>query len=199
MSYDRFITSFAACRQQLEQWSQRHYKEYSIAELVDQFCDQYLPGSSPRLRSLFLEQYIQDWSCSVHHPLEITAMLHRLHEHYGLSVLSNCQHHSLAIAHLERSGLTPLLDNVLTSVEYGYRKPHPDIYAAAQQQAGCNASECLFIGDNLVSDYLGPRKAGMQSWLIDPQEKHTVPVEHRIKSILTTETRLLKLRMLASA
>ena len=58
-------------------------------------------------------------------------------------------------------------DAVLTSARVGYRKPHPEIYAAALRRAGCNPSEVLFVGDNPQADVEGPRAAGMQALLLD--------------------------------
>ncbi len=198
LSYDTFIDNFIETRQQLESWGRLHLSEYSMAELVDQFCDKYLPQSTPTLRNAFLLRYLEEWSQSVHHPLEVTAMLKRLHGHYSLSIISNCHHKPLVEEHLEKLGVTELLDDVMTSVEFGQRKPHPAIFNTAMQRLEKAPQECLFIGDSYLPDYLGPNDAGMTSWLIDPHSRYDIPPGHRLKCILGAETRLLQQRMAMS-
>lgn len=195
LDYDTFIDQFIAMREQLEAWGKTHLREYSMAELVDQFCERYLPDSSPDVRNDFLHCYLEEWSQSVHHPLEVTAMLKRLHGHYSLSVISNCHHKPLVEQHLEKLGVTELLDDVMTSVEFGHRKPHPDIFSTALRRLEKAPQECLFIGDSYLPDYLGPSDAGITSWLIDPHCRYEIPEGHRLKCILSMETRLLQQRM----
>lgn len=198
LDYDTFIGRFNEAQGRLDSWSKTQLREYSMAELVDQFCDLHLPDSSPAVRTSFLHCYLEEWSQSVHHPLEVTAMLKRLHGHYSLSVISNCNHKPLVEQHLEKLGVRELLDDVLTSVETGYRKPHPDIYNTALRRLDKAPQECLFIGDSYLPDYLGPSDAGITSWLIDPEGRYEIPKGHRLKCILGTETRLLTQRMALS-
>ncbi len=64
-------------------------------------------------------------------------------------------------------GLPLRPDAVLTSARVGYRKPHPQIYAAALRRAARAPSEVLFVGDNARADVEGPRAAGMRAVLLD--------------------------------
>ncbi len=64
-------------------------------------------------------------------------------------------------------GIGSRLEGVLTSARVGYRKPHPEMYAAALGLAACDPSEVLFVGDNLQHDVEGPRAAGMRGILLD--------------------------------
>lgn len=43
----------------------------------------------------------------------------------------------------------------------GYRKTHPGFYAAVAQFAGCDSSELLMVGDDLVNDVESARAAGV--------------------------------------
>ena len=63
--------------------------------------------------------------------------------------------------------LGPHVDVVLTSARVGYRKPHPEIYRAAIEAAGCEADRALFVGDSVEADVAGPRRAGMRAVLLD--------------------------------
>ena len=64
-------------------------------------------------------------------------------------------------------GIGARLEGVLTSARVGYRKPHPQIYAAALRLAACEPAELLFVGDNAGHDVDGPRAAGMRALLLD--------------------------------
>ena len=64
-------------------------------------------------------------------------------------------------------GIGSRLEGVLTSARVGYRKPHPEMYAAALRLAACDSSQVLFVGDNLQHDVEGPRAAGMRAVLLD--------------------------------
>jgi putative hydrolase of the HAD superfamily len=68
---------------------------------------------------------------------------------------------------LERVGLAPLIDGVITSAAVGARKPDPVIFARALALAGARPSECLHVGDSLAEDVAGARAAGIEAVLLD--------------------------------
>ncbi len=80
-------------------------------------------------------------------------------------------------------GLPLRPDAVLTSSRIGYRKPHPEIYAAALRRAGCPPTEVLFVGDNVRADVQGPRAAGMRAVLLDRAGEHEGDGEQAIRTL----------------
>lgn len=46
-----------------------------------------------------------------------------------------------------------------------------------------------FVGDSHAADYVGPLAAGMDAYLIDPDDRHDVPPDHRLASVLDIEAR----------
>jgi putative hydrolase of the HAD superfamily len=68
---------------------------------------------------------------------------------------------------LERTGLRPLLDGVLTSAEVGEPKPGGAMFRAALELAGAAAHEALHVGDSLEHDVAGALAMGMRAVLID--------------------------------
>lgn len=68
---------------------------------------------------------------------------------------------------LERVGLAPLIDGVITSAAVGARKPDPVIFTQALALAGARPSECLHVGDSLAEDVAGARAAGIRAVLLD--------------------------------
>jgi HAD superfamily hydrolase (TIGR01549 family) len=66
---------------------------------------------------------------------------------------------------VRRHGLAERLDAILFSSEIGRRKPAPDFYRAALDRVGASAEEALYVGDRVLEDYEGPRRAGLQAVL----------------------------------
>ncbi len=68
---------------------------------------------------------------------------------------------------LEKLGLAPLLQVIITSQDTGYTKPQPEIFQEALRQAKVRASEAIYVGDQYQIDILGAQKAGIQGVLLD--------------------------------
>ena len=67
---------------------------------------------------------------------------------------------------LERAGLGPLVDAVVSSAEVGAPKPAPELFAAALERAGVPARRALHVGDSISGDVEGARAAGLRPVLI---------------------------------
>lgn len=78
--------------------------------------------------------------------------------------------------------LSPLRDRVVVSAAVGWRKPAPAFFAEVCRVAGCDASEVLFVGDDLQNDYEGASAAGMRAVMLDPAGRHP-EAPHRIASL----------------
>jgi putative hydrolase of the HAD superfamily len=69
---------------------------------------------------------------------------------------------------LERIGLRPLLDGVVTSAETGAAKPAAAVFRRALEQAGdVLPGAAVHVGDSAVEDIEGARTAGLRAILID--------------------------------
>jgi putative hydrolase of the HAD superfamily len=62
---------------------------------------------------------------------------------------------------LERVGLAPLIDAVVTSAAVGAAKPSPAIFAHALALAGVTAQAALHVGDSLDEDVRGAAGCGI--------------------------------------
>jgi putative hydrolase of the HAD superfamily len=67
---------------------------------------------------------------------------------------------------LERVGLAPLLDGVVTSAAIGAAKPAPEIFRHGLALAGVGAQDALHVGDNLAQDVEGARACGIEAVLL---------------------------------
>jgi len=129
----------------------------------------------------FVALYIDDWNEGV---VDI-AGLDRLLASIDLdaSIVSNTFYPPLVPGHVSRLRLDGRFKCIHTSVEHGYRKPHPSIYRAALDAAGVPAADVLFVGDNPDCDYHGPRSVGMQAVLVSDVPRDEVSEGHRIPHI----------------
>ncbi len=99
-------------------------------------------------------------------PAEHTSLLQQLAARYRLALVSNFDHGPTARRVLHDHGIAGFFPTTLISAEFGRRKPHPAIFAAALQGVGVRATEALFIGDSVGDDVLGAQGVGVPvAWL----------------------------------
>jgi putative hydrolase of the HAD superfamily len=67
---------------------------------------------------------------------------------------------------LARLELEPLLDGILTSAQAGSRKPSRAIFDQALALAGVPACQAVHVGDSVVEDVDGARRAGVEPILL---------------------------------
>ncbi len=67
---------------------------------------------------------------------------------------------------LERLGLAPRLDGIVTSARAGTRKPASAIFALALGLAGSGPARALHVGDSVAEDIEGARAAGIEPVLV---------------------------------
>ncbi|MFC1786606.1 HAD family hydrolase [Halobacteriota archaeon] len=65
-----------------------------------------------------------------------------------------------------------LFDSVITSENVGLYKPDPEIFKIALDALGADASNSLYVGDNLHIDVEGANKAGIGSIWYNKRNKH---------------------------
>lgn len=83
----------------------------------------------------------------------------------GLGVISNWDLSARDL--LGRCGLLDFFHPVVISEEVGWHKPSPKIFEHAITEAGVNASQCLYVGDNYYDDAIGSRRVGIQPIIIN--------------------------------
>ena len=84
---------------------------------------------------------------------------------------------------LEALGILGLFDFIVSSEEAGSEKPDKVLFMMCVSKSGCDASECLYVGDNLKNDVLASQRAGLKSAWFDPvkeplPEGSPLPVDH---------------------
>ena len=64
---------------------------------------------------------------------------------------------------MEKMGLAPYLDRIVSSAEEGVAKPDPAIFRIALERAGCRPEQAVMIGDRLDNDIAPAKRLGMKT------------------------------------
>jgi FMN phosphatase YigB (HAD superfamily) len=81
-------------------------------------------------------------------------------------------------------GISGEIDAIVTSVETGYRKPHPKIFEAALVAAGCPAAHCVMIGNSERNDVAPALALGMRAVRVAIEEDQ--PAESAAHAVATS-------------
>lgn len=191
LGYAEFLTRWSDIAAGFDAASDLEDQEFSMHELGAAFLTEVF-GHSPAGHEVdqLVTTYLDEWNTGVTPIAGVAdALAHLAHDH-RLAVVTNTHHPSLVPEHLDAMGVSPHLEVVITSVEVGWRKPHPAIYRAALEAMQADPATSTFVGDTRIPDYDGPREMGMHALLIDPGRNHDVPEEHRLNSVRDLPERL---------
>lgn len=85
---------------------------------------------------------------------------------HKLAILSNAGDDEDVQTLVDKYGLRPYFDLVLSSAACGVRKPNPRIFTLALERLGLEPSQAAMVGDTLGADILGAQNAGLYSiWI----------------------------------
>ena len=191
LTYARFLDEWARICTEHDRRSDEDDREYSMMDVGAAFLRHVL-GREPAHTDVesFVDRYVGEWNAGVRYPPAIPDMVGHLLGEYRLAIVTNTYHATLVPRHLEAMGLRSSFEAVVTSVEVGWRKPHPRIYRAALDALGIAAASAVFVGDTYLPDFVGPRRVGMRAYLIDAGHTAPVSAHHRLSSILELPDRL---------
>ena len=118
-------------------------------------------------------------------------MLGTLQKHFQMHIITNGFEETQHIK-LEKSGLSPFFDKIVTSDRIGVNKPEAKIFLEAMRLAGTSRKESLMIGDNLVADIIGAKNVGLDQVYFNPEKKkHQEKVSYEISNLAELTTLLL--------
>lgn len=184
ISYSEFLHEWAMESSRLDKRSDVDDSEFSMDEVAIPFLSRLL-SRSPTTHEVtaLVETYVGEWNSRVTYPTGSAQTVRDLASRLSLAVVTNTHWPDLVPRHLAAMGLTQWIEAVVTSVEVGWRKSHPAIYAEALRRLGIDAASAVFVGDNFTADYLGPQTVGITAFLIDPTRKHRVDEDRRLRSL----------------
>jgi HAD superfamily hydrolase (TIGR01549 family) len=96
-----------------------------------------------------------------------------------LGICSNAAYRAPSmLAQLDHVGLLPLVDSAVFSSEVGWRKPAPQIFAAALAALDAEATTTVMVGDTVAADVDGAHAAGMRAVLLREHRRDPDPAAH---------------------
>lgn len=150
-------------------------------------------GRAPAVAERLSEAHMVHLASMTVLPASHPALLEDLASRYRLALVSNFDHGPTARRVLDDHGVARFFSTTLISAEFGRRKPHAAIFAAALHGIGARADEALFIGDSFGDDVLGAHNAGVPVvWLNAKQ----APLPDETRPPLHVITQLTQLRAL---
>ncbi|MBF9002866.1 HAD family hydrolase [Vibrio nitrifigilis] len=94
---------------------------------------------------------------------------------YYLAIISNGGQQS-RINTLAATSFSPLIHHLVSSEQFGAKKPDPAIFLETISQAGFRPNECVYVGHHPVNDMQGAYNAGMHAvWLAGFHERAGLP------------------------
>jgi putative hydrolase of the HAD superfamily len=182
--YGEYLALWSATESRFEREADRTGREFSMRDVTAEFLRLALAREpAPAETAAMARAYVADWETCVRYLPGLEEMLAGLRSRYRLAVVSNTDDPDLVPALLEAMGVRPYFDAVLLSVDVGWRKPHPAIFSSALGELGIEPGDAVFVGDSYRPDYLGPTRAGIRSFLIDPDRRTEVPDHARLSSV----------------
>ncbi|MBO0679080.1 HAD family hydrolase [Mycolicibacterium sp. S2-37] len=155
-------------------------REFSMHDVAHRY---WRSLGSPRLESDSIEEliaeYFDAWTQDVRIAAGALECVADLATDHTLAIVSNT-HDSRLVPRLARQfGLHQRMSGVVTSVDVGWRKPHPSIFHAALRDGEVSPADAVFVGDNWVADVDGPRRVGMSAIYVGPptHDREAVPLE----------------------
>ncbi len=111
------------------------------------------------------------------------------HRGYKMHMCSN-GFHEVQYRKLRACGLYDYFDTIILSEDVGYNKPAPEYFNYALRVTGAKPDTTLMIGDNLQTDILGAKRAGLHTAFFNrfPEFPTTEDVDYEVTSLLQLKT-----------
>jgi len=191
LAYEDFLERWSLTGSRFDATSDEDDREFSMLDLSHGFLTDIGLAAADADVARLARTYVTEWNQGVRPIGGVPGLVEALAREHRLGVVTNTHDPDLVPGHLEAMGVADHFAVVVTSVEVGWRKPHPAIYAAAMRALAVTPDQCTFVGDTRGPDYDGPRAVGMRALLIDPHDGHAdVDRAHRLGSVLELSDRL---------
>ncbi|MGQ0792509.1 MAG: HAD family hydrolase [Deltaproteobacteria bacterium] len=125
--------------------------------------------------------HMEGIAAGVYFPEENREVLQKLSRRYRIALVSNFDHAETAYSLLRKFDIERYFEQMVISIEFGWRKPKPDIFRHALERLGVAAEDSVFVGDNFDADVRGSKSVGMDAVWINkfgeqtPEEKSVEP------------------------
>jgi putative hydrolase of the HAD superfamily len=190
VSLDCFITVFRRVNADLwKKYNTRQIDKFTLRKARFNMVFSYFNYENEKLASVLDVEYIE--RCPVKDtliPSTVDVLEYCKEKGYKVHILTN-GFLETQTRKLQSCAIHPYVDEMITSECSGYQKPDVDYFTYSMNKVRCSQQECIMVGDNLNTDILGARNAGIDQVYFNPhQKKHSETVTHEIQSLLELKT-----------
>jgi len=159
---DEFLTLFKNAQFKLTEGqtiaSNFDWFKLTIGSIVQKLIPSFSEKNMLSLCKVYEDAFFKDMVFSE----EIISMLQILKKDYKLCILTNGpSRHQLR--KLVKSEANKYMDVLMISGDYNTLKPDPKLFHTACRKLGLENRQCIMVGDNLFTDILGARNAGLKA------------------------------------
>jgi putative hydrolase of the HAD superfamily len=110
---------------------------------------------------------------------------------YRMALVSNAADDADTQVLVDKAGIRPYMEVILSSASIGVRKPNPKIFEYVLQKMSIAAQHAAMVGDTLGADILGARNAGIFSiWL---SRRGDTPANHAHRDTIIPDAEIATL------
>ena len=188
VEYDVFIRELNQVFEHLDQQAKATCVEYHSYEAGRMFFSTCFGREAPTdVLEHFIDTFSMEWNRGTIFYPEIKPFISRLAARYRLSIITNAHYPPLVARNLAAMGITDYFAHVLTSVEFGVRKPDPHIFRDALRRLSISPHAATYVGDSFDDDYRGAAAAGIRCILVDPGRRWHGLVDDRVDRLFDIE------------
>ncbi len=108
---------------------------------------------------------------------------------FHLGVISNAADEDNTQALIDKGGIRPYLEFIMSSAAFGRRKPDRRIFEAALKHFRLPAEHAVMVGDTYEADIIGAKGAGMHAIWIRRDAGHEGEITHPVADAVVTSLR----------
>ncbi len=106
---------------------------------------------------------------------------------YRIGLISNAADDDNTQALIDKAKLRSLLEYIISSAQFGRRKPDPSIFRSALDYFGIPGEQAVMVGDSFRADIVGAHRAGMQGiWITRRTLESADPAEQPADAVVKT-------------
>jgi HAD superfamily hydrolase (TIGR01549 family) len=186
IEFEAFKRKWEDCLNQMEEESNLNYTEFHFFDFVKAFLQKNFPNKSPTfsLVKQLAETFLWEWNQGVWFFDESKQVIRQLSINCRIGLISKTHYPDLVYRNLAKAGINDAFDAIITSVEFGIKKPDHRIFEHAAFRLCVKTGDCLYVGDNPREDYEGAMNAGMEALLIDRNGKFHDFTGNRINKLM---------------
>lgn len=172
-NFDEFFQNYIQAKEKIIKRLPEN-KEHNLIKRFEEIALLKFKGNKDTITEIsekLMDNYWKTYTQKCYIKNEVAKVLPTLSNKYQLGVVSNFVVKDGVEELLVSHGISNYFDSVITSINVGWRKPHPNIYNVALQHFKVSPCEILFVGDDYINDYLQPKKLGLNVLLLDRYNK----------------------------